>query len=319
MKVKRSDLAAQSDHPKHIVYNSGFIVVKPTPLSFRAFILAGYIASSKKHYHDQKALNEAIHLLKSNKSGIKAALLDKHAYVNGYKYFQEMNRLLPRRNDRCSSNNKINCSVNVVHNNWIFSIEAKIYRFREHLLWLYDGEDQYYSSRTRKYLIYTNTKPLKKATLKQLIKQQISALRTALSISYLLKRVVILPRFYCSLFTAFYCPLNSIIYIKHFDLYFSNRYRENSFLQHPKVPDDVKLRASYHPITHSPLTRNLHITIDDVLRMFENLEDKVINIGVLDGIHVALNNHSTSTTFSERLSKAFRIATYSQSRLGELL
>jgi len=31
----------------------------------------------------------------------------------------------------------------VVHNNWIVSREAKIYRFKEHFMWMYD-KDSYY-------------------------------------------------------------------------------------------------------------------------------------------------------------------------------
>jgi len=45
----------------------------------------------------------------------------------------------------------------VVHNNWIVGKQAKVYRFREHLMWQYDsGAEQYYSSQTRCYLTYAN-------------------------------------------------------------------------------------------------------------------------------------------------------------------
>jgi len=97
----------------------------------------------------------------------------------------------------CTSFYTSQCPVTVVHNNWIVSKEAKIYRFREHLMWVFDGSDRYYSSETRKYLTYTNPKPetsnnsLSSSEQKQLLQRQVLALRTALAIGYLLDRTVL--------------------------------------------------------------------------------------------------------------------------------
>ncbi len=44
----------------------------------------------------------------------------------------------------------------VVHNNWIVSLEAKIYRFKEHHMWAVDGPNLYYTEPSRKYIIYDN-------------------------------------------------------------------------------------------------------------------------------------------------------------------
>jgi len=232
-----------------------------------------------------------------------------------------MERLLPRANDTCSSTYKLNCSTLVVHNNWIVTKEAKIYRFREHLMWLYDGQDQYYSSETRKYFTYINPKPaatnnnISLLELKRLKMYQISALRTALIIGNLLDRVVVLPRFYCD-GKGLQCPLNSLIHMKTFDSCFSRKYRENSFLQNPLVPIIVKKSISYQPIvshtTRSPSTNKVdtNITSSDIIRLFQASTNKVINVGILDGIRIT--NQPSSTALNEKTNKAFKLCDYRQ-------
>jgi len=70
-----------------------------------------------------------------------------YRYPCGVEYFERGNRMFPDRN--CT-----NCAV--VHNNWIVSRDAKIYRFREHHMWMYD-KDLYYSSNERNYILYRNS------------------------------------------------------------------------------------------------------------------------------------------------------------------
>ena len=53
----------------------------------------------------------------------------------GLDYFEKGNRVFPST-EQCAD-----CMV--VHNNWIVSREAKIYRFKEHFMWMYD-KDFYY-------------------------------------------------------------------------------------------------------------------------------------------------------------------------------
>jgi len=328
--MKISDLAALSDtvgHNASFAYNAGFIVVKPTQLSRRVYTTIRKLTTKWSAIDDQHALNHAVRQLKKEKSGINATLLDIHQYASGAQYFENMQRLLPTEDDTCSSINKINCSVLVLHNNWIVTKEAKIYRFREHFMWLYDGKDQYYSSQTRKYITYINPKPtstkLSLADLKRLRERQMSALRTALTVGYLLNRTLILPRFYCGT-KALQCPLNSIIHIKTFDAYFSGQYRENSFLQHPQVPDVVKQSLSDQPIV-SRTTRSVPtyevdtIYSKDVIRLFRTSKVKVINVGVLDGIQINFIKHSTDTARNEKEKAAFIIYDYRQLTSGGYL
>ena len=59
----------------------------------------------------------------------------RNRYLCGVDYFEKGNRVFPSK-EHCT-----NCMV--VHNNWIVSREAKIYRFKEHFMWMYD-KDSYY-------------------------------------------------------------------------------------------------------------------------------------------------------------------------------
>jgi hypothetical protein len=118
------------------------------------------------------------------------------------------------------------------------SEEAKIYRFREHHMWMVD-RDEYYSSVTENYLTFdlpyalsenNKTRALERATL-----------ATALAIGQALNRTVILPKFHCFKGTAVkLCPLNDIMMLTSFDAQFAGKYREHTFLTHPKVPQSVK-------------------------------------------------------------------------------
>ena len=322
--TQSSDLSSVWETSKKVknFYNPGFIVVKPTSLSCHVYETVRTITSTSVT-DDLQALNQAISQLNRQNIGINATFLNRYVYVNGEQYFEHMTRA----DNPCSSTNKINCSVLVVHNNWIIGKEAKIYRFREHLMWLYDGEDQYYSSQTRKYLTYTNAKPapLSLSEQKQVIKRQLSALATALSIGHLLNRTVILPKFYCGKPTKmFQCQLNAFVHIKTFDTFLSKRYRENSFLHHPHVPAAVKESMLDQQLvldtTISSLTNKLRkIASDDVIRLFRNSKHKVINFGILEGLQVTISYSSTGTAFYDKIHKAFKLSNYRQVKLGKLI
>ena len=57
--------------------------------------------------------------------------LDAMKYACGLEYFEKGGRIVPSAS---ISNNK----TWVVHNNWIVGYAAKVYRFKEHLMWVYD-------------------------------------------------------------------------------------------------------------------------------------------------------------------------------------
>jgi len=63
--------------------------------------------------------------------------LDQHRYACGAQYFVRAKRLFPTDSRGCYGNDASRCA-DVVHNNYIVTHEAKVYRFKEHLMWVYD-------------------------------------------------------------------------------------------------------------------------------------------------------------------------------------
>ena len=89
-------------------------------------------------------------LLFTSKYWLCLVLLER--YMCGLDYFENGRRLFAKEDDVINNNNRTMTSsamssldVMVVHNNWIVSREAKVYRFKEHLMWQVDN-DRYYRS-----------------------------------------------------------------------------------------------------------------------------------------------------------------------------
>ena len=68
---------------------------------------------------------------------LKIVKLDQFRYACGQQYFDVAKRWFPTEPIGCYDNSSTSCA-DVVHNNWIVSHEAKIYRFKEHLMWFDD-------------------------------------------------------------------------------------------------------------------------------------------------------------------------------------
>jgi len=310
--VQNVDVAALLDAR---VLNAGFIVVRPSPLSRQLYQNIRTLTSSRR-IDDQRALNKAVRIMKrrrKHKEGVlRVNVLDRNQFLSGVNYFEKSGRKFPKLLDVCKPLNKSKCPL-VVHNNWIVGKRAKIYRFREHLMWLYDGDDQYYSSETRKYLTYTNAKPTTFSSLshKNVTEHELAALRTALAIGHLLNRVVILPRFHCR---NRECPLNSVIHIKTFDAHLSSCYRESSFLQHPKVPNSVKQGVTYQHIMNINQTFNGPVSSAEITLLFGKVSANVLNLGNLQRIKADLDDRSIDREFNSKLQTAFRRARYRQVR-----
>ena len=170
--------------------------------------------------------------------------------------------------------------------------------------------------------MYTNPAPTPNMSLQELRNLQLSSLRTALALGYLLDRAVILPKFYCSA-DATPCPLNSHIRIATFDNFFEGKYRESNFLQQPKVPDAVKQNISHmplisHAIPTSPSSKQFTIDSNSVVRFFHNNKDRLINFGIFAGIKVTFADNSTANTFNQKVYKAFLMSDYRQLKVGKL-
>jgi len=310
-----ADIAAMWDS---VVYNPGFIVVKPTNASKQVYLLIKKITRRSPTTDDQTALNRAINIFRSQRLKLNLTRLNESRFLGGWDYFEKPQRWFAPK-EKCNSQKQDNCAV-VVHNTWIVTKAAKVYRFREHLMWMYDGDDKYFSSNTRLYLMYNNHSP-STITRRMITKSEISALKTALTIGYLLNRTVILPRFH-STNMAHEVPLNYILHVKSFDDEFAGAYRENSFLRHPKVPLDVKVRlsAALHQATtdgYCNLTLfsgNVAVSSADILHQFGHVNHQVLNFGSLHCVTIVLRNSRTNVAFHKKLSQAFFRSNYRQQK-----
>ena len=113
-------------------------------------------------------------------------------------------------------------------------------------------ENQYYSSSTKKYLVYRNPA---RSKIRNIRFHERRSLITALTLGFLLNRIVILPKFDCygcqsdaCKMSSSGCSLNSHILIKEFDKHFNKKYREHVFLKNHKVP--IKIKHSVSPTIH---------------------------------------------------------------------
>ena len=314
MAVRNADVATIWDITG---FGAGFLVVRPSARSQQLYQMIRQITAGNRAVSDQDALNMAVRMMTKHSAHgrvLRVNILNRDQFVCGRAYFEKSGRMFPFNGRRGPRNWRESERPLVVHNNWIASKEAKIYRFREHLMWLYDGDDQYYSSETRKYLTYTNVKPTSSsnATPENVVERELSALKTALAVGRLLNRVVILPRFHCGVQHS-ECPLNSLIHIKTFDSVFSGRYRESSFLRHPKVPDSVKQGVTdYQFGLHVNQTSDILVSVTDIRRLFSEQSGKVINLNNLLQVRLDVYNGSIDHEFSSKLQSSFRRSDYRQ-------
>jgi len=289
--------------------NAGFIVVRPTQASRRLYSIIRHM-TTVGGIDDQTALNRAVRTMKSESpSSLRVTVLDEHRFLSGVHYFELSGHVYPdREDDDCQPPSK--CLL-VVHNNWIVGKRAKIYRMREHLMWLYDGDDRYYSSETRNYLTLENPTPSENVST-DVTGAELAALKTALVVGYLLDRVVILPRFHCTR-AHVQCPLNSIVHIETFEAVCAGRYRENSFLINPKVPDSVKRGLIHQPLSVASNQSSVeHVTGDEVLRVFRQLSAKMLDVGNLQRVKIDFGDRPVDSDYISQLESAFRRARYRQ-------
>ena len=304
--------------------NAGFIYIKPTRFSIDVYTRMKEMALNTK-LDDQTALNKALRSATKElgSSAGRKRMLDENEYESGQRYFEFGGRYFAESAPctRCI----------VVHNNWIVSKEAKRYRFRELLLWSYD-HDGYYTNTTTKYLMYSNT-PLNNSNSSQ-FGIELDALKTALYFGHVLHRVVILPRFHLttqksSAKRTVERPLNNWIKIMSFDRYFFEKYRENAFLQHPKVPREIKrditppfwIKTNYsetlfpkqppHVTVLTP-SDGKKTTDEDLIKWFGNEQAAILNFHSLYGIFGADSTPKSAETFFNDVKFAFKRSDYRQ-------
>ena len=217
----------------------------------------------------------------------------------------------------------------VVHNNFIVSMAAKVYRAKELHHWMYNG-DQYYTSKTQKYMTYENIVPFEAP-----LSTQLTTLKTALILSVILSRTLILPKFQCrnvksGVMTE--CPLNSIANIESFEKAFS--YREHSFLTHPLVPNVIKssvVHVTFNTMekphtdrekeSHSvfkPMDIQSGITEKEILSSFGHLKQSVIVFGPLFGADIRFTNDTVNFVWEEKCKRSIVEDSYKQVPISQI-
>ena len=221
---KDCDIAALMDTTD---YNAGFLYIRPTTGSEQVYQRMKQIAAASPHIDDQDQLTHAIGEMYSK---LKVVKLPEDKFLCGLYYYENAHRNFVGDNP-CST-----CVV--VHNNWIVSMEAKEYRCKETGMWNYD-KDGYYSSTSRKYLLYEN--PYKFENNDVTHREEHGALQAAIAIAMILNRTLILPAFHCD---SNLCSMINYYRISSLDKTFKNLYRESVFLKHPKVPEAIQKSKS---------------------------------------------------------------------------
>lgn len=302
-----------------ILHNAGFLYIHATPGSIALYEDMQKTAETTRR-DDQTALNDALLRLRNIVNFISLPI---KKYACG-KNFYEL-----RRNSGDGLPADFTKDVIVAHNNWIVGIDAKVYRFKETQQWYYDG-NAYYSSKTRKYLIYENTSPKAVTIQKAEVgwEEEKTALQNALMIGFLLNRTVILPQFHWGVrLCSFLCWIK----FKDFEEVFADRYREHLFLSHPKVPDStsnslsteysILLRNEGRNSTKNPGTvvyrpANLRKgpTAREIKGWFGSVTKKVLRFSDLYGNYESLRRlaFEKNLTFKTTFDKTFIRGSYRQ-------
>ena len=213
--------------------NTGFLFVRPTSNSKYLYKVAWDLYQRYHKANDQAYFNSAVKVLENEGIKVHVKELPQRTFQCGVFYFQDAGREFAGKH--CAD-----CVM--VHNNYLGSLAAKIYRFKENLLWK-DDTDQYYSSTSAKYLTYENPYFFGDKTWEY----EINALKTAMTIAKSLNRIVILPKFHCCQCEKqrcenerHRCSMLSLLNVKSFDAELFGKYREHVFLRNQLVPKQYK-------------------------------------------------------------------------------
>jgi len=129
MKISGRDIISQtgSFFPNQAKYCGGFLFFRSTPDTIRLFSDVILVTQNTPE-HDQNALNGLGS--RAYKKIIKSVLLPERTFPNGRAFFRDQQPQL-RKEDPV-----------IVHNNFIISLQSKIHRYREVLLWELDTDSR---------------------------------------------------------------------------------------------------------------------------------------------------------------------------------
>jgi hypothetical protein len=254
-KYNKSDIIIQEDICSEVPEaNSGFFLVMPTRAGIDLFDKVMQMIPHRNPTGDQVYINKVLDKMKL-KNQIEEHRLDAELYSVGEVFFTRGHRMFIGDNP-CPE-----CVI--VHNNYIVSLEAKRYRFMEYGLWAVD-EDGYYSNQDRKYIMFDNPIDFSRHSMDTRA-MELKSLKFALTLGHILNRTVILPRFHCagalrySPLAGQKCHFSAFFCIRRFEsqLPLLSTYRENVFLMHPAVPQNIKSSKTRKFVIDSEIRRNI--------------------------------------------------------------
>ena len=221
------DLLIQ-DHAGGQMVNPGFFLIKPTAAG--KALWRKLWDAHRGNSDDQDAINSIIPPLLKSKQ-LKMKILDKR-FADGPVYFGAD---LVRR--------KSIDGFITAHNTFITTKARKIFRFKKFGLWVVD-ESSYYSNPNGKYMVYKNDNLRHLGDQEVVNSHEREAVKTAFVIGHILKRIVIVPGFICSIKQPGGCDFADRFPLWRVDQTMPNSYREPNFLQSDLVPAGVKKSRS---------------------------------------------------------------------------
>ncbi len=239
------DVAPILDSP---YWNPGFVYIRPTNLS--VIMYSDMVARFQQEPKDELfILRDVIQDMKEKKLGLNLAGLDGNKFACGKSMFGYFTKPTPKED--------INVSNHIViHNNGLIGKDLKIIRFKEMAMWHFD-EGQYYTNTYRKYLKLGNPTEMPEITKGLNSSLQWTAIRNGLAIASILDRILILPKVYkngSEYSMAFFLTGSRMRLFEFFDV------REETFLEHPLVPKQIKSN-----VTQPSIIANRLDPADDVI------------------------------------------------------
>ena len=329
------DIHIQTDR---VHLNSGFVRIRPTQASIQLYSIAWQEYLHYQKSHDQAYLNMAVTIMQNQNESIQIQTLPPREFPCGAYYFMTPTFRRVFGEPGCRE-----CVI--VHNNYIGSIAAKEYRFKENQLWLADHSG-YYSNPATKYLVYDNPDFFRDGTLE--IEKR--ALQSALAIGNITDRVVILPKFHCCDCRSHQCSpelhkcsLLSVLKLRTFDLIFKGKYREHTFLKHSKIPPHVKkymqnlpsqkifsIRTDLHKRSLLNKTANLQefqpaigslgATSNEITKWFTPYSKEPVLVFLsLYNAFSKFTDENVQQQFTHKLKAAFECSSYEQWEVKERL
>ena len=330
---QRFDMVAQRDVS---AMNTGFYYGKSTAKLVDLFTV--FVHAMLLPKIGEKSEQQLVNTVLRNHTNVRIYYLDMNRVCPGVKYWVRHKIHFSSMHPWKQAGAPTTPDVDVVHNNWITSKQAKIYRFKESLMWLVD-DNGYYSSTTRKYLKYNNPYVSGTGRGKAL---ELEALRNALSIGYLLNRTVILPAFHCHETRDRICTRNdqecSLLnhyHVATFDQFFTNSYREHVFLSHDLVPETIRqsqsktffietesqdftsteVKVEGHGIAQSLMPKNKQrgATITEITEWFGDVKEHILVFHDLYGAFAGFDDSTSFADINHCLRHAWKKCSYGQS------